>query len=88
LLPNFAGVDNTVAHSGTASYKAEYKFVNSNNNNWLRLTTFAAGVIAQPNPTIRFDQDSVVSFWIMGVPEPTTLALLAVSSLAVLRRRR
>lgn len=86
--PNFAGVDNTVAHSGSASYRVEYKFANSNNNNWLRLTTFSAGTIAQPNPTIQWTDDGIVTFWMMGVPEPTSLVLLAVSSLAVLRRRR
>jgi len=83
--PNVAGVDNTVAYAGEASYKVEFQFIDNSMDNWLRLTTYAAA--NQPNPTIAYDQDSVVSFWIMGIPEPSTLVLLGLSAVVLVRRR-
>jgi hypothetical protein len=79
-----AGVDNTVAYSGSASYKVEWSWVAGADTNWLRLTTFNA--LNVPNPVIRYDQNSIVSFWVKGVPEPTSLMLLGLGAL-LLRRR-
>jgi len=84
--PDFAGVDNTVAHDGSASYRTEFQFINSTPTNWLRLTTFNAQ--NTPNPAIMFDSDCTVSFWMKGVPEPSSLALLGLCAFSRPRRRR
>lgn len=76
------------AFSGSASQKVEWRFENGNLTNWVRLTTFGTGGLLQPNPTIRFDQSSVVSFKMLGIPEPGTLSLLGLSAVVALRRRR
>lgn len=87
--PNIAGVDSSMAHGGLASYNAQWKFSNLSTSSWLRLTTFSpGGGLVGGNPTIPFNQNAVVSIWIKGVPEPTSLALLGLSSIALLRRRR
>lgn len=85
LTPNFAGVDNTVAHDGTASYRTEFQFIDGTTTNWLRLTTFQAQNI--PSPAITF-MNGTVSFWLKGVPEPSSLALLGASPVWLRRRRR
>jgi len=85
--PDYSGVDNTVAYSGEGSVRVEWQFV-EDEAAWLRLTTYTATLIPQGDPTIAYDQDSVVSFWIRGIPEPTSLLLLGVPALALLRRRR
>jgi hypothetical protein len=89
----FAGssslVANDAAHTGTQSDKVSYEFVDTNPSRWIRLTTFVAGGLPLGgNPSIRFDQSSVLSFWMRGIPEPSTLALLGLTSLAIFRRRR
>lgn len=57
---------------------------------WLRLTTF--GAPNTPNPTIHYGGEGVtentVSFAVMVIPEPTTMALLGIAGLALIRRRR
>ncbi|MCB9882912.1 MAG: hypothetical protein H6834_14090 [Planctomycetes bacterium] len=55
-----AGVDNYVA-SRTASYRADFQFIDGTTTRWLRWTTFNTGTLG--NPTIRFDDASVVTFW-------------------------
>lgn len=87
--PNFSRVDDSMAFTGLQSYNVNWKFGNLAPSSWLRLTTFNGSLLpGSGSPTIRFDQDSVVSVWIKGVPEPGSLALLGLSSLALLRRRK
>ncbi len=83
--PNFSGVDNSVAYAGDASYRVEFQFVDDVDTRWLRLTSYGAPNL--PNPAIDFGPDSSLSFWMMGVPEPTTMLLLGVGAV-LLRRRR
>lgn len=87
LMPgSIAGVDNSFSHSGSASYAASFQFVDSLDTRWVRWSTFNADNI--PNPLIRFDQNSVLTFWMMGVPEPGTMCVLAAGALAGVGRRR
>ena len=57
------GVDNLVA-SRSSSLKVEFQFVDGTATRWVRLTTFNTGIL--PNPLIRFDDQSVVTFWMRG----------------------
>jgi hypothetical protein len=91
LTPNFGGIDNAVGFSGTSSMRFEFDFLGSADpsppENWLRLTTFNTENL--PNPVIRYDQSSVVTVRIMGIPEPSTVLLLSFPALmAACRRRR
>jgi len=86
MTPNFSGVDNTVAHDGSASYRTEFQFIDGTTTNWVRLTTFNAQNI--PNPAIVFAFDSTVSFWMKGVPEPSSLSLFGLCAVWLCRRRR
>ena len=81
---SFSGVDNTVFHSGAASDHISFQFIDSSTDDWCRLTTFNAPNL--PNPALRFDQASVLTFWMMGVPEPASLLLLGLAA-GLLRRR-
>ena len=58
-----AGVDNFF-HGRSPSYKTRFQFIDNTPTRWLRLTTFNTAI--QPNPLIRFDQGSVVTFWLRG----------------------
>jgi len=71
-------------YGGVHSDKIHFQFVSNALANWCRLTTNAAPNL--PNPTIRFDQGSVVTFWMKGVPEPSALLLLGLVA-GLLRRR-
>lgn len=55
------GIDNFVA-SRSASYLERFQFVDNATTRWVRLTTF--NTPNQPNPQIRFDQGSVITFWL------------------------
>ena len=86
LNTDYAGVDNTTSHSGSASYATRFTFVDNSPTRWLRMTTFNA--TNQPNPLIRFDQQSEVSFWVKAVPESTSMIVLGLGAAALASRRR
>ncbi|MBV6491310.1 MAG: PEP-CTERM sorting domain-containing protein [Fimbriimonadaceae bacterium] len=100
--PNFSGstashlvaggtakVDNSVSHTGNASYRLDYQYIDGTAARWLRLTTHPT-TQPQAAPTIRYDQSSVVSFWMKAevVPEPSSMIALGLGAAALLRRRR
>ena len=60
-----SGVDNGVA-SRTSACKFSFQFIDNTPTRWVRLTTFNA--TSQPNPLIRLDDQSVVTFWMRGGP--------------------
>ncbi len=85
MLPNTSLVTDTVANTGVQSDQVDFAWLNpADTAAWLRLTTFQTP--NAPNPAIDFGQ--AVSFWVRGVPEPTTLALLGIGGLLAIRRRR
>jgi hypothetical protein len=89
LTPDFGGIDNAVGFSGTSSMRFEYRFLGAADpsppENWLRLTTF--NTANTPNPVIRYDQSSVVTIRIMGIPEPGSIVLLGIPTMLTLCRR-
>ncbi len=58
-----SGVDNLVA-SRSASCRFDLQFIDNTATRWVRLTSFSATNI--PNPQIRFDDGSVITFWMRG----------------------
>lgn len=82
-----SAVDDSIAFNGSASYKVDWTFVDNNPTRWVRLTTF--NTPNQPNPLVRFDQNSIVSLYIRAIPEPATAAMLMLGgTMMILRRRR
>jgi len=92
--PNKSGIDNTVGYDDSHSVKIEFWFIDNDPSRWIRLTPYLAGGNPEANPLLAEAggptaayASSMVTFWMMGIPEPATLALLALGGLAVLRRR-
>jgi hypothetical protein len=85
LMPNTSLVTDTVAHTGLQSDQVDFAWLNpADTAAWVRLTTF--NTPNGPNPAIDFNLP--LSFWVRGVPEPATLALLGIGGVLALRRRR
>jgi len=83
-----AGVDNTVAFSGSASYRTNFQFIDNSATRWVRLTTSNTPTL--PNPVITTAPGTTLTFRLRAeaVPEPATLAVLGLGALALRRRRK
>ncbi len=67
--PGTSGVDNLVA-SRTSSDRCKFQFLDATPTRWVRLTSF--NTLNQRNPLVRFDDNSVIGFWMRGgVPQPS-----------------
>jgi len=86
LAGSTSGVDSSMFLNGAASYRVDFQFVDNDPTRWVRLTSFNA--LNVPNPIVRFDQSSVVSFWMKSVPEPSTLVLLLLTVAGMSLQRR
>ncbi len=62
LSGSASGIDNTNAHGGSGSQRLDFQFVDASTTRWVRLTTF--NTVNQPNPSVRFDQNSVITIWL------------------------
>jgi hypothetical protein len=93
--PNFSGIDNTVGYDDTHSVRAQFRFIDNALTRWLRYTTYLAPTTKpESNPVVaevggpgNMYVSSTLTFWMMGIPEPSTLLLLGVGALALFRRR-
>lgn len=81
-----SGIDNTTANTGSGSLRMDWQFIDNDPSRWARITTFQGTGHLLPNPAIQIDNTSSLSIWIKGVPEPTSLLLLAIPA-CLLRRR-
>jgi hypothetical protein len=103
LNVNYAGVDNTVSNGGSGSYQMvtdiDFNVASGGLFGYgIRFTTFeAGGTPIDPNQQLGWAgaggtvyDSATMSIWLRGlpVPEPTSMALLGLGGLAVLRRRR
>ncbi len=80
-----AGVSSSMPLTGANSYEANFQFVDSDPTRWVRYTTFNTPNV--PNPAIHFNETAftpTISFWAKAVviPEPSTLALVALGLFA------
>jgi hypothetical protein len=96
--PNFSGIDNTVGHDDLSSVRTDFQFLDDQTSpaRWVRLTTYrsvvagvgtpqALPIVAQAKTGGTYSQ-SLVTIWLRGTPEPTSLLLLGLGTL-ILRRR-
>lgn len=81
-----SGVTDTVAQSGTRSYKVDFQFVDNAPTRWVRLTTSNTPTLG--NPAIPFGPGTSLSVSFMAVPEPSSVGLLMLGAAGLLRRRK
>ena len=87
--PNLAATTTNAASEGAQSDGVQFRFIDSDNTRWLRLTTNA--VTNLPNPAIDFSPGNTLSFDIRGVPIPEPVAggvLIALGCAGIVSRTR
>ena len=81
-----SGISDTVAQSGTGSYKVDFEFLDNSPTRWVRLTSFNTATLG--NPAIPFGAGTSLSISFRAVPEPSMAGLLGFAAIGLLRRRR
>ncbi len=69
MLSGVSGATNAFALNGTGSMRADMEFVDNAADRWCRLTSFRT-TQQLGNPLIRFDDNSIITFWMAGLNCP------------------
>ena len=86
-------VTDAMALNGNNSTRVDFQFIDNDPARWLRLTTFSRSLLPLGSPAIRVTETGgpapTLTFWLKGIPEPTSFALFAMAGLglATVRRR-